>query len=153
MQKNVQAIADQSLALTLLPLEHWAQWADFFVQQPATWMTSLAKSTEQAQAERPAEFSAEPSAELSGELSAETSLKMSPVELDLSESIDDLTRISGVGPKLAKKLNQAGVTRFAQIAELSDEAITQLERDVVGFNGRIKRDDWPGQARQFLLDV
>ena len=51
MQKNVQAIADQSLALTLLPFEHWAQWADFFVQQPATWMTSLAKSTEQAQAE------------------------------------------------------------------------------------------------------
>ena len=49
MQKNVQAIADQSLALTLLPFEHWAQWADFFVQQPATWMTSLAKSTEQAQ--------------------------------------------------------------------------------------------------------
>jgi len=149
MQKNVQAIADQSLALTLLPLEHWAQWADFFVQQPATWMTSLAKSTEQAQAERPAEFSTEPSAELS----AETSLETSPVELDLSESIDDLTRISGVGPKLAKKLNQAGVTRFVQIAELSDEAITQLERDVVRFNGRIKRDDWPGQARQFLLDV
>ena len=149
MHKNVQAIADQSLALTLLPLEHWAQWADFFVQQPATWMTSLAKSTEQAQAERPAEFSTEPSAELS----AETSLETSPVELDLSESIDDLTRISGVGPKLAKKLNQAGVTRFAQIAELSDEAITQLERDVVRFNGRIKRDDWPGQARQFLLDV
>ena len=149
MQKNVQAIADQSLALTLLPLEHWAQWADFFVQQPATWMTSLAKSTEQAQAERPAEFSTEPSAELS----AETSLEISPVELDLSESIDDLTRISGVGPKLAKKLNQAGVTRFVQIAELSDEAITQLERDVVRFNGRIKRDDWPGQARQFLLDV
>ena len=149
MQKNVQAIADQSLALTLLSLEHWAQWADFFVQQPATWMTSLAKSTEQAQAERPAEFSTEPSAELS----AETSLETSPVELDLSESIDDLTRISGVGPKLAKKLNQAGVTRFVQIAELSDEAITQLERDVVRFNGRIKRDDWPGQARQFLLDV
>ena len=149
MQKNVQAIADQSLALTLLPLEHWAQWVDFFVQQPATWMTSLAKSTEQAQAEGPAEFSTEPSAELS----AETSLETSPVELDLSESIDDLTRISGVGPKLAKKLNQAGVTRFVQIAELSDEAITQLERDVVRFNGRIKRDDWPGQARQFLLDV
>jgi predicted flap endonuclease-1-like 5' DNA nuclease len=149
MQKNVQAIADQSLALTLLPLEHWAQWADFFVQQPATWMTSLAKSTEQAQAERPAEFSTEPSAELS----AETSLETSPVELDLSESIDDLTRISGVGPKLAKKLNQAGVTRFVQIAELSDEAIAQLEREVVRFNGRIKRDDWPGQARQFMLDV
>ena len=67
MQKNVQAIADQSLALTLLPFEHWAQWADFFVQQPKTWMTPRKKPTEQAQAERPAEFSTEPSAELSAE--------------------------------------------------------------------------------------
>ena len=149
MQKHLQAIADQSLALTLLPIEHWAQWADFFVQQPATWMAPQAKSTEQAQAKRPAEFSDEPSAEPS----AEPSLETSPVELDLDESIDDLTRISGVGPKLAKKLNQAGVTRFVQIAELSDEAIAQLEREVVRFNGSIKRDDWPGQARQFMLDV
>ena len=141
MQKNVQAIADQSLALTLLPFEHWAQWADFFVQQPVTWMTPQATSTEQAEAKRPAEPS------------AETSVDVNPVELGLGESIDDLTRISGVGPKLAKRLNQAGVTRFVQIAELSDEAIAQLERDVVRFSGRIKRDDWPGQARQFLLDV
>ena len=141
MQKNVQAIADHSLALTLLPFEHWAQWADFLVQQPKTWMAPKANSTKQT----PTEPSAEPS--------AEPSLEANPVELDLVESADDLTRISGVGPKLAKKLNQAGVTRFVQIAELSDDAIAQLERDVVRFNGRIKRDDWPGQARQFILDV
>ena len=137
MQKNVQAIADHSLALTLLPFEHWAQWADFFVQQPKTWMAPKANSPKQT----PTEPSAEPS------------VKVNPVELDLGESTDDLTRISGVGPKLAKKLNQAGLTRFIQIAELSDEAIAQLERDVVRFNGRIKRDDWQGQARKFILDV
>ena len=137
MQKNVQAIADHSLALTLLPFEHWAQWADFFVQQPKTWMAPKANSTKHT----PTEPSAEPS------------VKANPVELDLGESTDDLTRISGVGPKLAKKLNQAGVTRFVQIAELSDEAIAQLERDVVRFNGRIKRDDWQGQARKFISDV
>ena len=141
MQKNVQAIADQSLALTLLPFEHWAQWADFFVQQPNTWMTPQKKSTEPT--------NVKPTVQTEVKSPDESQ----PVALDLGETVDDLTRISGVGPKLAKKLNQAGVTRFAQIAELSDEAITQLERDVVRFNGRIKRDDWPGQARQFLLDV
>ncbi len=141
MQKNVQAIADQSLALTLLPFEHWAQWADFFVQQPKTWMTPRKKSTEPT--------NVKPTAQTKVMSPTESHL----VVLDQGETVDDLTRISGVGPKLAKKLNQAGVTRFAQIAELSDEAITQLERDVVRFNGRIKRDDWPGQARQFLLDV
>lgn len=132
MQKNIQAIADHSLALTLLPFEHWAQWTDFFVQQPKTWMTVQGKPLKQTQAESSIE---------------------SPVELDPSETVDDLTRISGVGPKLAKKLNRAGVTRFVQIAELSDEDIEQLERDVVGFKGRIKRDDWQSQARQFMLDV
>lgn len=141
MQKDVQAIADQSLALTLLPFEHWAQWADFLVQQPKTWMVAQESSTKQTQVERSAQRSAEPSFETN------------PVELDSGESIDDLTRISGVGSKLAEKLYQAGVTRFVQIAELSDEAIAQLERDVVRFNGRIKRDDWQGQARQFMLDV
>lgn len=145
MQKDVQAIADQSLALTLLPFEHWAQWADFFVQQPKTWMVVQENSTKQTQVERSAQRPAEPS--------VEPSFETTPVDLDSDESIDDLTRISGVGPKLAKKLNQAGVTRFVQIAELSDEAIAQLEREVVRFNGRIKRDDWPGQARQFMLDV
>jgi large subunit ribosomal protein L21 len=34
---------------------------------------------------------------------------------------DDLTAINGVGPAAAKKLNEAGITSFAQIAALSEE--------------------------------
>jgi predicted flap endonuclease-1-like 5' DNA nuclease len=44
---------------------------------------------------------------------------------------DDLTRIKGLGPKIADQLATLGVTD------------AQLGR----FQGRIRRDDWPGQAK------
>ena len=90
MQKNVQAIADQSLALTLLPFEHWAQWADFFVQQPKTWMTPRKKPTEPT--------NVKPTAQTEVMSPAEPH----PVALDLGETVDDLTRISGVGQNWQK---------------------------------------------------
>lgn len=60
---------------------------------------------------------------------------------------DDLTAIGGIGPTLAKKLNEAGISSYAQLAALSDDDIDRLERDVIRFSGRIKRDDWIGQAK------
>ena len=61
---------------------------------------------------------------------------------------DDLTAIGGIGPALAKKLNGAGITSFAQLATLTDADIERLEKDIIRFTGRIKRDDWVGQAKK-----
>ena len=61
---------------------------------------------------------------------------------------DDLTKIVGIGPALAKKLNGVGIVSYAQIAALSDADITQLEKSIIKFTGRIKRDDWVGQAKK-----
>lgn len=58
---------------------------------------------------------------------------------------DDLKKISGVGPKLENTLNQIGVFHFAQIARLSEKAITELD-DKLAFKGRIARDKWVEQA-------
>jgi predicted flap endonuclease-1-like 5' DNA nuclease len=63
---------------------------------------------------------------------------------------DDLKLISGVGPGLEKKLQDAGITSFAQIVALTDAEITELEANVVKFAGRIKRDDWIGQAQRLV---
>lgn len=63
---------------------------------------------------------------------------------------DDLKLISGVGPGLEKKLQDAGVKTFAQIAALTDAEIAELEAQVVKFAGRIKRDDWIGQAKALM---
>ena len=61
---------------------------------------------------------------------------------------DDLTAIVGLGPALAKKLNQAGIVSYAQLAELSDADIAHLEKQVIRSTGRFKRNDWVGQAKK-----
>ena len=59
---------------------------------------------------------------------------------------DDLKKITGVGPTLEEKLHDLGVTKLAQIANLTDEDIEKID-EALNFKGRITRDDWVGQAR------
>ena len=65
---------------------------------------------------------------------------------------DDLKLVTGIGPGLEKKLLDVGITSFEQIANLSDLQIADLEANVVKFTGRIKRDDWIGQAEQLMKE-
>jgi predicted flap endonuclease-1-like 5' DNA nuclease len=60
---------------------------------------------------------------------------------------DDLKRIKGVGPKLEALLKSLGVTRYAQIAAWDDAEIERIDARLGAFQGRIRRDDWPAQAR------
>ena len=60
---------------------------------------------------------------------------------------DDLKRIKGVGPKLEKLLHSLGVTSYAQVAAWDDEQIDRIDAQLGTFAGRIRRDDWPAQAR------
>ncbi len=59
---------------------------------------------------------------------------------------DDLTRLKGVGPKFAALLNQMGITRFEQIARLSEADMESLDRSLGAFKGRLERDQAPLQA-------
>ena len=60
---------------------------------------------------------------------------------------DDLKRIKGIGPKLEKLLNTLGVTGYSQIAAWDDDEIDRIDAQLGTFAGRIRRDDWPTQAR------
>ena len=60
---------------------------------------------------------------------------------------DDLTRIKGLGPKIAALLNGQGVKTYAQIAAWSDEEIDRIDALLDRFQGRIRRDDWVSQAK------
>ncbi|QKG72461.1 hypothetical protein [Erythrobacter mangrovi] len=60
---------------------------------------------------------------------------------------DDLTRIKGLGPKLAALLGELGVTSFAQVAAWDDGEIDRIDAQLGRFQGRIRRDDWVGQAK------
>src|SRR5688572_26345996 len=46
---------------------------------------------------------------------------------------DDLERLKGVGPKLAAMLVAHGVTRFDQIAKLTDSEVERLDTDLGAF--------------------
>ncbi|MCR9277276.1 MAG: hypothetical protein NXH85_04835 [Pseudomonadaceae bacterium] len=59
---------------------------------------------------------------------------------------DDLTRIRGVGPKLAALLQSLGIVRFAQIAAFDAADLERLDDKLGAFKGRAVRDDWVGQA-------
>jgi predicted flap endonuclease-1-like 5' DNA nuclease len=67
-----------------------------------------------------------------------------------SVASDDLTVITGIGPALQKKLNQEGIYRFDQLAALTEAEIEKLEGNTIKFPGRIKREDWIGQARRLI---
>ena len=60
---------------------------------------------------------------------------------------DDLTRIKGVGPKLAARLDELGVAGFAQIAAWDEAEIDRVDAELGRFQGRIRRDNWVEQAR------
>lgn len=62
-------------------------------------------------------------------------------------SADDLTRIKGLGPKIAALLGELGVTSFAQIANWSDADIADIDAKLGRFSGRITRDQWVAQAK------
>lgn len=64
-----------------------------------------------------------------------------------AEEGDDLTRLSGVGPVLAKKLKEAGVTTFAQIAAWTPEDVAAMD-EKLSFKGRIEREGWIEQAKK-----
>jgi len=60
---------------------------------------------------------------------------------------DDLKQIKGVGPKLEKELNAAGVFHFDQIASWSKEEVHWADHHLVSFKGRVSRDSWVEQAK------
>jgi small subunit ribosomal protein S2 len=59
---------------------------------------------------------------------------------------DDLTKLNGVGPQLEKKLNDAGIYHYWQLAAMKPEDAKKIDADLK-LHGRIERDGWIAQAR------
>ncbi|MEL7253905.1 MAG: 50S ribosomal protein L21 [Pseudomonadota bacterium] len=60
---------------------------------------------------------------------------------------DDLKQLSGVGPALEKKLHEAGVTTFAQVAAWTEDDVAAMD-EKLSFKGRIEREGWIEQAKK-----
>jgi small subunit ribosomal protein S2 len=62
---------------------------------------------------------------------------------------DDLTKITGVGPQIEKKLNEHGVFHYWQLAAMTADEAVKLDSDLK-FNGRITRDKWEDLAKALI---
>lgn len=61
---------------------------------------------------------------------------------------DDLKRIKGVAGVLEGRLHALEIFTFKEITTWNDEDMDRID-DSLGFEGRIQRDNWQEQARQF----
>jgi predicted flap endonuclease-1-like 5' DNA nuclease len=69
----------------------------------------------------------------------------------LQPTPDDLTRMVGIGPKLAVALAERGITTFAQIALWGDRELADIDK-VLDLKGRAVRDAWVAQAKRFAAE-
>ena len=65
---------------------------------------------------------------------------------------NDLQMLKGVGPRLAIQLNEAGITRFDQLAGLNETEVAMLDARMGAFSGRIARDRLVEQACYLARD-
>ncbi|MEM8937231.1 MAG: 50S ribosomal protein L21 [Pseudomonadota bacterium] len=79
----------------------------------------------------------------------EATKKAAPKPAEAAADGDDLTKLSGVGPKLAEKLRDGGVTTFAQIAAWTESDIADFD-EKLSFKGRIEREGWVEQAKKLV---
>lgn len=66
--------------------------------------------------------------------------------------IEDLSKITGISPEIAARLNQLGCIKFEQIANFSDEDIANVD-EALALDGAIEKGDWVGQAQRLMAEV
>lgn len=62
------------------------------------------------------------------------------------DGADDLTLLKGVGPKFVARLNELGINRYAQLAEMGETELAMLDERLGPFRGRLARDRVAEQA-------
>ena len=114
---------------------------------PASTPMSSAANSQQVAAAR-----ASADAEAGPEIVPTTDTAAAPADTvaDPGPGAAELTQIKGLGPKLQAQLADMGITSLSQIAGWDDAEIDRIDAQLGRFKGRIRRDDWPAQARLLL---
>lgn len=69
------------------------------------------------------------------------------VATDPAPAGGSITQLKGLGPKIAGRLGELGITRVDQLAWLDDQEAADLDAQLGAFQGRMERDRWREQAR------
>ncbi|MEO1553986.1 MAG: hypothetical protein AAFR82_08615 [Pseudomonadota bacterium] len=120
------------------------------VDEPSIEVAETAETEATEPAADPVEDASEPELHPSEAMLAELDGKQ-PVQIEPpSNGGDDLTTITGIGPRIAEVLNGLGIWTFSQIAEWKPEHETWIENHL-SFKGRVSRENWVGQAKDLLV--
>jgi predicted flap endonuclease-1-like 5' DNA nuclease len=142
------------------------QWAILFLVLVLGWLLGLisrsggkkwkrayeaerdARAEEQAELEaaraRIAELETAPPARVLREPVVAPASAVTAETLDLTR--DDLSRIRGIGPAGARRLNEEGIYRYSDITGLTPEEEVALERRLGADEGYIEQEQWREQA-------
>lgn len=78
---------------------------------------------------------------------AEKAAPAKEAKVEATQETDDLTRIEGIGPKVAEVLAEGGITTFAQLAASKAEDVKELlDKSEGNFNAQ-DPTSWPEQAQ------
>ena len=107
-------------------------------EMPADKPVAAAKAT--------AKSKAKPAAKPESKSASKSASKPASKPAATVSASDDLGAIKGLGPKAAAALKAGDVTSVSQIAAWTDADIDRWD-DAINGRGRIRRDDWVGQAK------
>jgi len=108
--------------------------------------TAAPKTAEKAEAAPKAKAAPKKAAAPKAEAKTEAP-KAAPKKAAAKAGNDDLTQLDGVGPAFAKKLNEAGVTSFAQIAAWTEADLDSLNETVSGLKAKAEANNWIEAAK------
>lgn len=77
-------------------------------------------------------------------------LPLSPPPIAARSSGLPITTIKGLGPKVAARLDELGITQVDQIAALEPAEADALDAQLGNFSGRMARDRWIDQAKLLI---
>ena len=78
---------------------------------------------------------------------SQSQTQSSPVADVDSSAGGPVTQLKGLGPKVAARLAELGITCVGQIAALDDDGADAIDSKLGPFQGRLARDRWVEQAR------
>lgn len=164
------AQATASCDMALFWMKQWSKYASFEAMPAATFMRMWPTASERTPAppaDTPADIAFGPATDALPDVEAppvdaakvlgiETVLPDPEPFPDIAEPVaeaamaiaDELTRIVGIGPRLAAGLAKEGVTTFAQIAAWKAADLARFDK-ALDLKGRAVRDAWVAQAKRF----